>query len=73
VATTIRSTGSSSRSARANWGYTLEDFTDQDLSLEDLSWLDGLTRDEACEFAAGIATTAPITATRPCGGPVGSA
>jgi hypothetical protein len=37
---------------RAIWGYTLDDFTDDDLSSEDHLWLDGLTRQCALAFAA---------------------
>jgi hypothetical protein len=37
---------------RAIWGYTLDDFTDEDLSAEDHAWLDDLTRECAIDFAA---------------------
>jgi hypothetical protein len=37
---------------RAIWGFTLDDFTDEDLSAKDHAWLDELTRDCAIEFAA---------------------
>jgi len=37
---------------RAIWGYTLDDFTDDDLSAEDHAWLDQLTRECAVAFAA---------------------
>jgi hypothetical protein len=37
---------------RAIWGFTLDDFTDDDLSAEDHAWLDELTRESAIEFAA---------------------
>jgi hypothetical protein len=37
---------------RAIWGYTLDDFTDDDLSTEDHLWLDGLTQECAFDFAA---------------------
>ena len=37
---------------RAIWGYTLDDFTDDDLSPEDHVWLDGLTQECAFDFAA---------------------
>ena len=37
---------------RAIWGYTLDDFTDDDLSPEDHLWLDGLTQECAFDFAA---------------------
>src|SRR6516225_3974168 len=37
---------------RAIWGYTLDDFTDDDLSPEDHAWLDQLTRECAVAFAA---------------------
>jgi hypothetical protein len=37
---------------RAIWGYTLDDFTDEDLSPEDHDWLDGLTQECAFDFAA---------------------
>ena len=37
---------------RAIWGYTLDDFTDDDLSPEDHAWLDDLTQECATEFAA---------------------
>jgi hypothetical protein len=36
---------------RAIWGYTLDDFTDDDLSREDHAWLDALTHQEAFDFA----------------------
>ena len=41
---------------RVIWGYTLDDFTDDDLSVEDHLWLDGLTRECALDFAAQQAT-----------------
>jgi hypothetical protein len=37
---------------RAIWGFTLDDFTDDDLSAEDHAWLDQLTRECAIDFAA---------------------
>jgi hypothetical protein len=37
---------------RAIWGFTLDDFTDEDLSAEDHAWLDELTRECAVDFAA---------------------
>jgi hypothetical protein len=37
---------------RAMWGFTLDDFTDDDLSPEDHAWLDQLTQECAIEFAA---------------------
>jgi hypothetical protein len=37
---------------RAIWGFTLDDFTDDDLSPEDHAWLDDLTQECAIEFAA---------------------
>jgi hypothetical protein len=37
---------------RAIWGYTLDDFTDDDLSPRDHAWLDALTLQEAFDFAA---------------------
>jgi hypothetical protein len=37
---------------RAIWGFTLDDFTDEDLSPEDHAWLDRLTQECAIEFAA---------------------
>jgi hypothetical protein len=37
---------------RAIWGFTLDDFTDDDLSAEDHAWLDELTQECAIEFAA---------------------
>jgi hypothetical protein len=37
---------------RAIWGFTLDDFTDDDLSREDHSWLDALTQECAINFAA---------------------
>jgi len=37
---------------RAIWGFTLDDFTDDDLSPGDHAWLDQLTRERALEFAA---------------------
>jgi hypothetical protein len=37
---------------RSIWGYTLDDFTDDDLSAEDHAWLDQLTWECAVEFAA---------------------
>jgi hypothetical protein len=37
---------------RAIWGFTLDDFTDDDLSVEDHAWLDALTQECAIEFAA---------------------
>ena len=36
---------------RAIWGFTLDDFTDDDLSAEDHAWLDRLTRECATDFA----------------------
>jgi hypothetical protein len=37
---------------RAIWGFTLDDFTDDDLSPADHAWLDDLTQDCAIDFAA---------------------
>jgi hypothetical protein len=37
---------------RAIWGFTLDDFSDEDLSAEDHAWLDQLTRERAIDFAA---------------------
>src|SRR5271154_1606513 len=37
---------------RAIWGFTLDDFTDDDLSAEDQDWLAELTRECAIDFAA---------------------
>jgi hypothetical protein len=37
---------------RAIWGFTLDDFSDEDLSTEDHAWLDLLTRECAIDFAA---------------------
>ena len=37
---------------RAIWGFTLDDFTDDDLSAEDHAWLDQLTQESAMAFAA---------------------
>ena len=37
---------------RAIWGFTLDDFTDEDLSPEDHAWLDVQTQECAIEFAA---------------------
>jgi hypothetical protein len=37
---------------RAIWGFTVDDFTDDDLSAEDHAWLDDLTRESATDFAA---------------------
>ena len=37
---------------RAIWGFTLDDFTDDDLSAEDHAWLDELTQECAIDFAA---------------------
>src|SRR5277367_1080566 len=37
---------------RAIWGYTLDDFNDDDLSAEDHAWLDELTRECAIDFGA---------------------
>ena len=37
---------------RAIWGYTLDDFDDDDLAAADHAWLDGLTRAQARRFAA---------------------
>jgi hypothetical protein len=34
-------------------GFTLDDFTDGDLSVEDHAWLDELTQECAIDFAAG--------------------
>ncbi len=47
---------------KALWGYCLDDFTDEDMAPEDLSWLDRLTRDEALDFAVrqGYDLTDPI-------------
>jgi hypothetical protein len=39
------------------WGYNLDDFTDDDLSPEDHAWLDSLTREGASDFATRMATT----------------
>jgi len=36
----------------AIWGFTLDDFTDDDLSAEDHAWLDQLTQECAVAFAA---------------------
>jgi hypothetical protein len=36
---------------RAIWGFTLDDFTDDDLSAEDHGWLDVLTQECAIDFA----------------------
>jgi hypothetical protein len=36
---------------RAIWGFTLDDFTDDDLSAEDHAWLDVLTQECAIDFA----------------------
>jgi hypothetical protein len=36
---------------RAIWGFTLDDFTDDDLSPTDHAWLDNLTQQEAFDFA----------------------
>ena len=36
----------------AIWGFTLDDFTDDDLSLEDHAWLDDLTQECAIDFVA---------------------
>ena len=40
-----------SAACRAIWGFTLDDFTDDDLS-DDHAWLDALTRECAIGFAA---------------------
>jgi hypothetical protein len=37
---------------RGIWSYTLDDFTDDDLSPNDHAWLDGLNQQEAFDFAA---------------------
>ena len=37
---------------RAIWGFTLDDFTDDDLSAEDHAWLGQLTQECAVAFAA---------------------
>jgi hypothetical protein len=37
---------------RAIWGFTLDDFTDDDLSAEDHAWLGQLTQECAIGFAA---------------------
>jgi hypothetical protein len=37
---------------RAIWGYSLDDFTDDDLSPNDRAWLDNLTQELAFDFAA---------------------
>jgi hypothetical protein len=37
---------------RAIWGFTLDDFTDDDLSPKDHAWLDNLAQQEAFDFAA---------------------
>ena len=37
---------------RAIWGFTLDDFPDDDLSAEDHAWLDQLTQECAVSFAA---------------------
>ncbi len=37
---------------RAIWGYTLDDFSDDDLSPDDHVWLDSLTQELAFDFAA---------------------
>jgi hypothetical protein len=37
---------------RAIWGFTLDDFTDDDLSPEDHAWLDQLIQERAFDFAA---------------------
>jgi hypothetical protein len=42
----------SHRSGVQRRGFTLDDFTDDDLSAEDHPWLDDLTRESATDFAA---------------------
>jgi hypothetical protein len=37
---------------RAIWGFTLDDFTDDDVSPGDHAWLDQLTQERALEFGA---------------------
>jgi hypothetical protein len=37
---------------RVIWGYSLDDFTDDDLSPNDHAWLDSLTPERALDFAA---------------------
>jgi hypothetical protein len=37
---------------RAIWGFTLDDFTDDDLSAQDHAWLDQLNQACAIDFAA---------------------
>ena len=44
---------------RAIWGFTLDDFTDDDLSAEDHAWLDQLTQESAVAFAAERAGLRP--------------
>jgi hypothetical protein len=39
---------------RAIWGFTLDDFADDDLSPKDHAWLDDLTQQEAFDFAARL-------------------
>jgi hypothetical protein len=44
--------GEFSAVCRAIWGFTLDDFTDDDLSPQDHAWLDQLTQECAFDFAA---------------------
>ena len=48
----LGASGLRAKSHRAIWGFTLDDFTDDDLSAEDHAWLDQLTWECAVEFAA---------------------
>ena len=48
---------------RAIWGYTLDDFTDDDLSPEDHRWLDGLTQECAVDLPPSKAMTSRTTST----------
>ena len=42
---------------RAIWGFTLDDFTDDDVSPGDHAWLDQLTQERALEFGAAATTS----------------
>jgi hypothetical protein len=49
----VRSPGPTANAVcRALWGYSLDDFTDDDLSPNDHAWLDSLTQERTFDFAA---------------------
>ena len=55
---------------RAIWGFTLDDFTDDDLSPEDHAWLDELTQEANSppSWDSTLRTTSTVAASRTGGG-----